>query len=132
MAFSYRGVGCLVETPPITQSSEARVSQVFRSGKQSVARRLAQRCGASGRVEEAMRRWKKTFDMGNLDTPRKEGFVPVEDNETAAAVRPLRDAASDKVLEVRLPLRGLQAAPKLVEAVELEKEGASIGQPRAV
>eukprot|EP00965_Chrysotila_dentata_P151962 5021235-Pleurochrysis_carterae.AAC.1 len=32
-ASSCRGVGCFMETTPITQSSEARVSQVFRSGK---------------------------------------------------------------------------------------------------
>eukprot|EP00965_Chrysotila_dentata_P075119 2481327-Pleurochrysis_carterae.AAC.3 len=38
--------------------------------------------------------------------------------------------ASDKVLEVRLPLRALQVAHKLVEVV-VEKEGA-IGQARAV
>eukprot|EP00965_Chrysotila_dentata_P223145 6193405-Pleurochrysis_carterae.AAC.3 len=39
--------------------------------------------------------------------------------------------AIDKVLEVRLPLRALQAAPELVEVVKLEKEGA-IGQAQAV
>eukprot|EP00965_Chrysotila_dentata_P086070 2840300-Pleurochrysis_carterae.AAC.1 len=32
-ACSCCGEGCLVENPPITQSSEARVSQVLRSGK---------------------------------------------------------------------------------------------------
>eukprot|EP00965_Chrysotila_dentata_P186716 6164864-Pleurochrysis_carterae.AAC.1 len=33
--------------------------------------RLARRSGASGRAEEAMRRWKRAFDMGNLRRGRR-------------------------------------------------------------